>query len=437
MKLSLGKFKFEFNKKAAGTGIAYAVNQGAILYMIGDTPRNYIKEGYLKNPNLYSLINLMVGAFVRGHIEMYDVTDRDNPIDIDEHPLLDLLRRPNPLMDKKAFYEACFVSRNITGEVFIYKNRVPAGVNKGKVLQLVVLPAQYMEIKQGSDGMPIEYRYSPGLNQEVSYDPNDIIYIKTYNPENGIRGVSPLVAGREVLAHDNDIITANRKLTMNMGPTGILTIGVPGESDYDQEQLDQFKAKWRQTYQGKHNSGDIYVTSEKTSWVPTGLKADDLGIFEASNLTARQLCNLYGVSSQLLNDPENKTYNNMHDARKSLISNVIIPQWHLFLSALNHGLVSEFEKIDNKKYELKLNRQGYEELRDEELEHVQSLSAAWWLSVNEKRKIMGYPPIANDQGDDIYVPINALPVSINNDSQASLSNAYARASQIGAPKPKE
>lgn len=424
-----------WSKKALGSAVAYAVNQGAIMYQIGDNPRNYIKDGYLQNPNVYSLMTLMVGAFIKGHIELFDITNKENPVEIKDHDILDLLARPNPLMGRKDFFEAYYVSRNVTGEVFILKNRVPIGKDSGKVLQLMVLPSQYMDIKQGLDGMPIKYRYSPGLNQEVEFNPADIIYIKTFNPNAGIRGVSPLCAGREILAHDNDIITANRKLTANMGPTGILTLGEPGVTDFNQVQLDQFKAKYRQAYQGKNNYGDIHITGEKTSWVTTGSTADDLGIFEASKMTMRELCNIYGVSSQLLNDPENKTYNNMNDARKSLISNVAIPQWHLFLSALNIGLVSEYEKRDNKKYELKLNKQGYEELRDEELAHVQAASQAWWLSVNEKRKILGYPPLSIPEGDDIYVPINAMPISTNSDSASKLRNAYAQASQIEAPKP--
>lgn len=79
--------------------------------------------------------------------------------------------------------------------------------------------------------------------------------------------------------------------------------------------------------------------------LPTQLEfkevSNRLADFKFNDLTIqliRELCNLYGIDSSLLNDPENKTYSNKTEAVKALYVNVIIPYASQFIHALQRSL---------------------------------------------------------------------------------------------------
>ncbi len=419
--MKIGRFNISLNKKAAAASLPFAMAQNSILFNVGDTAADYLREGYQKNPNLYAIMRKIIGAALKAKFELYDVTDRENPKLIEDDPLIDLLNRPSPTMSKASFEDAAFAYKLVTGNRFMYKVKNPVGKNKGKTGWLIVIPSQFIsKIKQDQTGQISAFIYQQG-DKTMVIPPEDMIFDKCFNSDGGVFGQSPLMAGREILAHDNDIIKANRKLTRNMGPDSIVTLG-DGTQSYDQEQIDSFEEKFMDKYGGTNNYGKRMFTSEKVTNTPLGAKPDDLGIFEASKLTARQLCNIYGVSTILFNDNENSTYNNVENARKAMITEVVLPEVHAYLSSFNTSLVPEFAP-DGRTWELRINKSAYEELKRDLLDETQALSQAFWLTLNEKRIIMGYPPLDIPAGDEIFLPMNTEPISIKSDAIDSLANA--------------
>ena len=427
------------SKKSGGMsgGVPFAYIQDMVPYSIGDSAKNYVNNGYSKNALVYSLINLITSTAAKAQFTLMDITDPDESIEVKQHPFLELLKHPAPMYGRREFIVNTLGFLLLTGEAFIYKNRGTLSSNKGNVLQLIIMPPQYMRVHQDKlTGLPDSYRYYDGKTS-MDIAPEDVIFMKYWNPEGSIRGVSPLKAGREVLAQSNDSYKANRKLTINGGPPGILSIDDSTGIDWDDAQRDKVLEKFRENYTvaGSENYGIPLITNGKWQWTPTGLKADDLMLKEGQRMSLRDLCNLYNVSSQLLNDPDNKTYNNMQEARHALITNCVIPQLHLWCDFIMRDLLAEYSQTDNKKYELFPDKQCWEEIREDEATQVTMLSQAWWMTLNEKRKVQGLAPLTIDEGDDIYVPINMMPISTNTDASAQLRNAHAAAQQGVAESP--
>ncbi len=441
-KLLLNAAKWRSNslnlqKKAGGMsgGMPYAYIQDMIPYSIGDSPKNYLTHGYNQNALVYAVIGLITSAASKATFKMMDVSNPDKKEEIKTHPFLDLLRMPAPMYDRREFIANTIGFKELTGEAFIYKNRFTTGKNRGLAGQLIIMPPQYIRVEQDkATGLAKKYVYYDGtVKQEIA--PEDMIFMRYWNPEGSIRGFSPLKAGREVVSQSNDMYKTNRKLTANGGPPGILSLDDSTGIEFDDTARDKLLEKYRETYGTPDNAGTPIITNGKWSWTSTGLKAEDLMLKEGQRMALRDICNLYGISSQLLNDPENKTYNNMQDARKALILNCVMPKLHLWIDAIHRDLLSEWEKVDNKKYEIVIEKNCWEEIRNEELQLVQQLNTAWWLTINQKLKLMGQEPLTIDQGDDIYVPLNYMPISTTSDAAAQLRNAHAQASQGIAPKP--
>jgi hypothetical protein len=156
--------------------------------------------------------------------------------------------------------------------------------------------------------------------------------------------------------------------------------------------------------------GDIIVTASKIGWQKLGLSPVDLAIIDSMKMNLRQLCNVYRVNSALLNDPDNKTYNNMYEARKALISDAILPELISIRSDLNKWLVAPYNKSENKKYFLDFDLSVFPELQEDKKEQIQYLERAWWLTPNQKLQEMGYSYNPDPLMDKIYASIQVTPI---------------------------
>jgi len=75
-----------------------------------------------------------------------------------------------------------------------------------------------------------------------------------------------------------------------------------------------------------------------------GLCPVDFQLLESEKITLRELCNVYGVNSALFNDPDNKTYNNMKEAKKEMLTQVVLPELVLLRDAFNRFFANEMGK---------------------------------------------------------------------------------------------
>src|SRR5262249_10838464 len=82
------------------------------------TPRKYeslAEEGFRKNVIAYRCVMQIATSCAAVPWLLYD--DENN--EIDQHPLLDLLRHPNPLQDGVSFLESVYAYLEIAGNAYI------------------------------------------------------------------------------------------------------------------------------------------------------------------------------------------------------------------------------------------------------------------------------------------------------------------------------
>jgi hypothetical protein len=218
-------------------------------------------------------------------------------------------------------------------------------------------------------------------------------------------GQSPLRAGLRSLTTNNEAVTTGVKYLQNQTARGVL---MSEEGDLNEVQAQQLKDKFRQQYQGANNGGDVIITPKKLSWVNFGLNAADVSLIEQYNASIKDICNIYNVPVQLLNNTEASTYNNMKEAKKALYQNAVIPELVKLRDELNRWLVPMYG--DN--LYLDFDFTSIPELQEENDKVVQQLSQAWWVTPNEKRAVMNYGKDEDTPAmDDYYIPSNLLPVS--------------------------
>jgi len=203
---------------------------------------------------------------------------------------------------------------------------------------------------------------------------------------------------------NNEALTAGVKYLQNGTARGML---VADEGDLNEVQAKQLKDKFREQHQGANNMGDVIITPKKLSWVNFGLSASDLTLIEQYGQTIKDLCNIYNVPVQLLNNTESSTYNNMKEAKKALYQNAVIPKMTMLRDELNRWLVPHY----GDKLYLDFDFSVIPELQEETDKVVNQMAAAWWLTPNEKRAAMSYG-LDDDTSEmnDYYIPSSFLPL---------------------------
>jgi hypothetical protein len=212
-----------------------------------------------------------------------------------------------------------------------------------------------------------------------------------------------LRAGLRSLTTNNEAVQTGVKYLQNQTARGILT---SDEGDINEVQAQQLKDKFRKNFQGADNAGDIIITPKKLSWVNFGLNASDVSLIEQYNASIKDLCNIYAVPVQLLNNTESSTYNNMKEAKKALYQNAVIPELNKIRDELNRWLVPKF----GDKLFIDFDYSAIPELQEENEKVVDQLSKAWWVTPNEKRRVMNYGVDENTALDSYYIPANLIPM---------------------------
>ncbi len=438
----------------------------AIYNYLGDSivwnPENdetYINKGYRFNSTVYSIVNIITKAATTVPFQIYEIQNENNLkrykaltsgdfnasalnqsrilqkralVELEDTELHELLERPNPSQSYNAWIQEIIAFGLLTGNRYIYGIGPDTGQNVGKFSELYVLPSQAMEIHSGGILEPVK-EYSLQYNGTYKIPADAICHIKDFNPYydgtgSHLYGMSPLKAGLRSMDANNEALTTGVRYLQNQTARGVL---MADEGDLNEVQARQLKDKFKQQYQGSNNAGDVIITPKKLSWVNFGLNAADLSLIEQYNASIKDLCNVYNIPVQLLNNTDSSTYNNMKEAKKALYQNAVMPQLIKIREELNRWLTP---KYGDKLY-IDFDFSVIPELQDEMEKVVAQMSQAWWITPNEKRVAMSYGTDEDKpELDDYYVPTNLVslgltdipldePQNLNLDVQAIVKRA--------------
>ena len=436
----LDRFKSLINKNAQQTAIEY---NKAIYNWLGDSivwnsenDNSYITEGYRKNATIYSLINLITKAATTIPFQVYEKTNENDYkrykaltsgmmdassiqkasilqkralVELHDTDLHKLLERPNPAQSYNAWITELIAFGKLTGNRYIFGIGPDNGPNEGKFTELYVMPSQVMEIVSGGIMEPVS-KYKLEYNGTKYIDASDICHIKDFNPYydgsgSHLYGQSPLRAGLRSLTTNNEAVQTGVKYLQNQTARGVL---MSDEGDLNQVQAQQLKDTFRRQHQGSKNAGDVIITPKKLSWLNFGLNAVDVSLIEQFNASQKDLCNIYNVPVQLLNNTDSSSYNNMKEAKKALYQNAVIPELLKIKDELNRWLAPKYG--DNVCIEFDFS--VIPELQEETDKVVDQLLKAWWITPNEKRTAMNYGVDENDTKlDDYFIPANLIPIN--------------------------
>ena len=368
------------------------------------TPRNYesfAKEAYGKNVVAYQSINRIADAIASVKLGVYR-----GETELVDHPLITLLRRPNPFQSYGDYVRAKVSFLMLAGNG--YEERFMVG---SEVKELYQLRPDRMSIMPATNGIPAAYIYKVGQNTtRWEVDPRtltcNVRHLKLFNPLNDWYGMSPIEAGAYAIDQNNESMAWMQALLQNSArPSGALTVKDGGT--LSDENFNRLKAQIEEQYSGSTNAGRPMLLEGGLDWQQMGLTPTDMGIIESKFASARDVALAFGVPPQLLGIPGDNTYANYAEARLAFWEDTALPLMEMIVTDWNAWLGSIYGVT------IRPDIDAIPAIAEKRLSMWQMADASNDLTINERRALKGYGPI--DGGDVLFVSAAEIPLNMAGD----------------------
>lgn len=380
------------------------------------SPKDYeafSREGYKKNAIVFRCVQLTAQHASRVQLCLHD----KNGDEIEDHPVLDLLKKPNPRQSGQKFLEAVVAYYRISGNSFMYAVTANGKVTMNAPDELWVLRPDRMKIVPGRKGIE-RYEYKVGAQEPFVFevDPmtgaSAVRHMKTFNPTDDLWGMSPIEAAMYAVDQNNAAGEWNKALLDNGGkPSGAFVVGSEGgisTATLTDAQYERLKSRIDEQVGGPKNAGRALILEGGLDWKEMGLSPKDMDWIEGRNATAREICQVFNTSPMMIGLPGDNTYANMAEARLSLYEDNVLPLLDEICYELNSWLLPMYPDLEGA--ELKVDRDDIDALAPRRKEKWEMVANAAFLSVNEKRKALDYDELDIPEADEVFVPSGLLPL---------------------------
>lgn len=379
--------------------------------MMAQRPDAYAEEGYLKNAVVFACVDKIARACASVDLKLMREAGAEK-LEIADHPLVDLLYRPNPLNGKAAFIEALVGHRLIAGNAYMVRS--PDAMPNVPPNELWLLRPDRMKVLQGAGGMPqaYEYRALGGLKR-FDVDPLngtcDVMHWRSFNPASDWYGASAMAAAAQSVDSYNKSRRWNMALLDNSAnPSGAFVMkddGTLSDEQYRrlQEQIDR-------EYTGAKNSGKPLLLEGGLDFKAMGLNPKDMDFNAGIWSAAREIAMAYGVPPMLIGIPGDSTFNNYREAKLAFWMDTVLPLFNHLLGELNHWLVPQFGDDTLCLYADNDSIPALELQAEIKAQRISKLKNDGILTINEAREALGYDRA--EGGDMLMVSNSQIPLEI-------------------------
>ena len=391
------------------------------------------KEGYQENAIVYRCVNEIANGAASVKFGLFR---GDQPID--DHPLLDLLMRPNPMNSQSEFFQEVYSYLLLAGNSYILKT----GAEDREPSELYTLRPDRIKIVPSKREIPMSFQYVVNGQVSANYDVDqstgmsDVKQIMLFNPLDDHYGLSPLKAASIDIDQHNLSNKHNVMLLMNGArPSGAVVYRPKDESGANtmlsDTQREQLRGDLLHRFEGSANAGRTMILEGDFDYKEMGMSPKDMDFTGMKNFAARDIALCFGVPSQLVGIPDSNTYSNMQEARLALYEETIIPMLKHIESDLNEWLVPMYGDDLTLKY-LVDDIPAITERRRMIYDNVITAVDKGIITRNEARERLGLEPITG--GNEVYIPANLFPLGSEAPEAQSADNVNKFANEAYGTK---
>jgi HK97 family phage portal protein len=370
------------------------VNNNSIIFSDDEpewTGREYAsiaKESYCKNVIAHRCISMIAKSVASIPLKIF-LNSSGTKKQVTSHALIELMQQPNPYMSCKDLIEEFISFCLISGESYILSIRNSIG----HPIELYCIRPDQIKIHYDKNGSKLGYVYQSG-EKKILYKIDkisglsNILMLKNFHPLSRDKGVSQIEAALNSIDQHNQASKWNQTLLQNSArPSGALIMSQGNMMTA--KQYEQLKDQIEDCFMGVNNSGRPILLEGGLEWKELALTPKDMDFVESKNTAAREIALALGVPPQLLGIPGDNTYSNFQEARLAFWEDTVLP----FAVKAYELLANWFSKMYEQNIELALDTDQVSALATRREALWARLEQASFLTLNEKRAILGFGPI--------------------------------------------
>lgn len=315
--------------------------------------------------------------------------------EVDSAAFAPVLRKPNHFQNRIKFIEQWLISKLISGNTYILKQRDDRNV----VVAMYVLDPHRTKPLVAPNG-DVYYQLAADNLADIATSTivpaSEIIHdvmVPLYHP---LCGVSPLTASGLAACQGLAIQRNSARFFVNGAmPSGILT--APGEiSDTDAQ---RFKDEWEKKYTGV-NAGRVAVLGGGLKYEAITMKAIDSQLIDQLKWSAKNVCSTYHVPGYMVGVEDAPSYNNIGALNQQYYTQCLQSPIECIELLLDEGLGLDKKpggRVLGTEFDLDdLLRMDQATLVDTEVKALKGIKKP-----NESRRRMNLPPV--EGGDAVYM----------------------------------
>ncbi|WP_435876850.1 phage portal protein [Sphingomonas quercus] len=269
----------------------------------------------------------------------------------------------------------------------------------GSPAALWALRPERVTVEPGANGWPVAYRYRAGetLTRIAAEDGTGrpgIIHVRALGPGDDHYGLGCLGPAMGAVAIHNAATRWNKALLDNAArPSGALVYdpGEPGAA-LSPEQFDRLKSEMEASFGGAANAGRPMLLEGGLKWQALSLSPADMDFIALKAAAARDIALAFGVPPMMLGLPGDNTYANYAEANRALWRQAILPMAGKLIDAISEGLRAWWPDT-----RLMIDLDGVTALHADREALWRQVGAADFLTVDEKREMLGFGPMEAGQ----------------------------------------
>lgn len=336
---------------------------------------------------VYVSVDKIAEALANSSYKLMKFKKDDEDEEVFDHPLLDVLDKPNNMMSGADLMYHTAAHLELTGNAYwLHDDRNPR--------QLLALLPHHTKIKMSDGLMDIrgyEYRVGTFVQQ---YNVEQILHHKYPNPKNPLKGRGTLANIAEWVDVDSFATEFNRKFFINGGVVG----GVLHTQATTQDALNLAKEAWESRHQGASNSHKTSVLPKDITYEEAKRTQKDMEFNQSLITTRNNILAAFGVPKSVVGISETgDSKSDAEAAHFAFMFFTVKPKITRLERFLNENFIPLFDNAEDLyiKFDDPVPENKEARLNEKKTE----LAGQAWKTVNEIRGEEGLPEL--EGGDEL------------------------------------
>ena len=356
------------------------------LPSITSITRDEIRRAYENSAPVMGVVNCIAENV--GEVAAYLELTKNGKY-VEEHPLLDTLRRPNDRFTLRKLVTSWAINLLLFGDAWVY---APMRIGKEGGRSLYIIPSQKVAVENGNPifkGIRLI-----GIAENKDIDASEVFESFAYNlDDTSFYGTSKVAAAAYYLSVMEKGIQRQNKTLEEGGATHLIT----PKPDATGSVMPKDAQEIEKLANGKGSIGKKRALQFPVEVHQLGSTPVDLSILDSHKEAVTALCFVFRLPVDLYYGQAK--YENAKEAKKTIYEQNAIPMANEFAEDL-----LRFLRMDAEGYELRVNTDRIDVLKDSTGEVLDNLNKMH-ASLNEMREAYGYDRIEEEWADKPILPM--------------------------------